>query len=243
MKYFIRAVVIVSFCFMSACNSANQASEPSVNSSAENPPEVIDQILPTQPSPELLPSATPEPTAPPAPVTLTAKVAAVAINMRSGPGTLHTVLAQYREGANVTLKGVAPGDEWAKVITEDGRTGWMSVAHLNIDGDVSALPEIPINESLVITGKVVDASGMGIAGIGIAAFYQQRRVDGTTLQNGVFYAYAPPELQGEWLISVVGVSCTSPIVDSNCRYAGTFQPQAGILLKLPQDAEVTFTYQ
>lgn len=243
MKYFIRAVVIVSFCFMSACNATNQASEPSVNSPAENPPEVIDQILPTQPSSELLPSATPEPTAPPAPVTLTAKVAAVAINMRSGPGTLHTVLAQYREGANVTLNGVAPGDEWAKVITEDGRTGWMSVAHLNIDGDVSALPEIPINESLVITGKVVDASGMGIAGIGIAAFYQQRRVDGTTLQNGVFYAYAPPELQGEWLISVVGVSCTSPIVDSNCRYAGTFQPQAGILLKLPQDAEVTFIYQ
>lgn len=243
MKRFIRAVVIVSFCFVTACNTANNGGTPAGEIVAENPPVEVVEAPPEQPSVEAAASPTPEPTVPPAPITLSAKVSAVAINMRSGPGTLHTVLAQYREGANITLNGVAPGDEWVKVITEDGRTGWMSVAHLNIEGDVSALPEIPINESLVITGKVVDASGMGIAGIGIAAFYQQRRVDGTTLQNGVFYAYAPPELQGEWLISVVGVSCTSPIVDSNCRYAGTFQPQAGILLKLPQDAEVTFIYQ
>lgn len=243
MKDFIRAVIIVSICFITACNAANQPNEPAQNSAAENPPAVIEQVLPTQPPPEQSPSATPEPTQPPAPVTLAAKVAAAAINMRGGPGTLHTVLAQYREGADVTLIGVAPGDEWVKVITEDGRTGWMSDAHLNIEGDVSALPEIPITESLVITGKVVDASGNGIAGIGVAVLYQARRVDGTTLENGVFYAYAPPELQGEWLVSVVGVSCTSAIVDANCRYSGTFQPQAGILLKLPQNAEVTFTYQ
>lgn len=243
MKDFIRAVIIVSFCFVAACSSASNGGTPAEEIVSENPPVEVVETPTEQPSAEVAASPTLEPTVPPAPVTLTAKVSAVAINMRSGPGTLHTVLAQYREGAAVTLIGVAPGNEWVKVITEDGRTGWMSDVHLNVEGDVSSLPEIPITESLVITGKVVDASGKGIAGIGMAAFYQQRRVDGTTLSNGVFYAYAPPELQGEWLVSVVGVSCTSAIVDSNCRYSGTFQPQSGILLKLPQNAEVTFTYQ
>ena len=243
MKHFIRAGLFVSFCFLAACNSVLPVNLPAATPTAEPPPQVEIQDLSTPTEAQPSPTPQPEITQPPAPVPLTAKVAAAALNMRGGPGTLHTVIAQYNEGAEVTLIGVAPGDEWVKVLTADGRTGWMSVAHLEISGEVSALPELAIHESLVITGRVVDASGKGIPGIDLAALYQQRRVDGTTLENGVFYAYAPPELQGEWVVNVVGIGCSSPIVDSNCRYAGTFQPQAGILVKLPQNADVTFIYK
>ncbi len=143
--------------------------------------------------------------------------------------------------------GTAPGREWVKVNVKDGKTGWMSVLHLTIKGDLSSLAVLPITESLVIQGKVVDASGKGVQGIDIGTTRlggaQRVRVDGKTDASGVFYAYAPPEYQGTWLAGVVGVDCKSPIVDTNCRYAGVFSPGEGIQVILPQTTEVLFTYK
>ena len=69
------------------------------------------------------------------------------------------------------------------------------------------------------------------------------RVDGISLADGTFYAYAPVEYQGTWLASVIGVDCKSPIVDANCRYAGVFEPAAGIDLTLPASSDIQFIYK
>jgi len=61
--------------------------------------------------------------------------------------------------------------------------------------------------------------------------------------DGTFLAYAPIEFQGPWISTIIGVGCTSPIVDVNCRYNGKFTPLAGINLNLPQDAEIKFVYE
>lgn len=194
-----------------------------------------------------VPTETKAPTSTPAPTTIEAEVLAATLNLRSGPSMLHGILNQYPQGTAVTLIGAAPGFEWVKVNVKDGKTGWMSVQHLTIKGDASSLAVLPITESLMIQGKVVDASGKGVQGIDIGTTRlggaQRVRVDGKTDANGVFYAYAPPEYQGTWLAGVVGVDCKSPIVDANCRYAGVFSPGEGIQVILPQTTEILFTYK
>ena len=134
-----------------------------------------------------------------------------------------------------------------KVLDKDGKTGWMSIQHLTPKGEVSSLPLLTISESLIIQGKVVDASGKGVQGIDIGTTRiggaQRVRVDGMTDANGMFFAYAPPEYQGTWLSAVVGVACDSPIVDVNCRYAGVFTPGEGVQVTLPQTTEILFTYK
>ena len=160
---------------------------------------------------------------------------------------LHDILNQYQQGDVVSVIGAAPGQQWLKILDKDSKTGWMFISHLNLKGDVAAVPVLPISESLSAVGRVVDASGKGIPGVQVALYRvggaQVVRVEGTSLADGSLYIYAPVEYQGSWLANVIGVDCTSPIVDTNCRYAGKFTPAAGISLKLPQDSEITFTYQ
>jgi hypothetical protein len=167
--------------------------------------------------------------------------------MRSGPGVLHNIINQYQKGDVVTVIARAPGDEWVKVLAKDKKTGWMLVAYLTLKQDLGLLPVYAINESLVIKGRVVNASGTGIPGVQVGVTRiggaQRVRVDGISLADGSFYAYAPVEYQGTWLASIISVDCKSPIVDVNCRYAGVFEPAAGISLTLPTAEEILFTYK
>ena len=169
------------------------------------------------------------------------------LNLRGGPSLIHNIISQYQKGEIVTLIARAPGNEWVKILTKDKKTGWMSVIHLTLKQDINMLPVFEINESLVVKGKVVDATGNGIPGIQVAVTRlggaDRVRVDGISLSDGTFYAYAPVEYQGTWLASVVGVDCTSPIVDANCRYAGVFQPTGGVNLTLPTSEDVVITYK
>ncbi len=224
-----------------------------VNGQVEStPPPAVVEVMTAQPTTELpisnpVPTNTLAPTNAPAPTTVEADILAATLNLRSGPSMLHGILNQYPQGTAVTLIGAAPGREWVKVNVKDGKTGWMSVQHLTIKGDLSSLVVLPITESLIIQGKVVDGSGKGVQGIDIGTTRlggaERVRVDGKTDVSGLFYAYAPPEYQGTWLAGVVGVDCKSPIVDANCRYAGVFSPGEGIQVILPQTTEILFTYK
>jgi hypothetical protein len=194
-----------------------------------------------------LPTQVPAPTTAPAPTLLEAEVNADNLNLRGGPSLIHNIISQYQKGEIVTLIARAPGNEWVKVLTKDKKTGWMSVIHLTLKQDINLLPVFEINESLVVKGKVVDANGNGIPGIQVAATRlggaDRVRVDGITLPDGTFFAYAPVEYQGTWLASVVGIDCKSPIVDVNCRNAGVFEPVGGVNLILPTTDEVIITYK
>jgi hypothetical protein len=176
-----------------------------------------------------------------------ATVSAETLNLRGGPSLLHNIISQYRKGDVVHLLGRAPGDEWVKAVGADNRTGWMAVTHLTLPVDVTTLPLLEINESLVARGQVVDANGNGIPGIQVALTRMggadRVRIQGTSGQDGYFYAYAPVEYQGKWLAAVIGIGCTSPIVDANCRYGGVFYPLAGIDLVLPVFTDLIITYK
>jgi hypothetical protein len=232
---------------LTGCLPGNQQipeNEPDENIAAENVP-FIPETLPTEtPNP---PTATPIPTVEPAPQVIEAEISAATLNLRSGPSMLHNIISQYQQGEIVKVLGRAPGNEWVKILAIDNKTGWMFITHLTLNQNVEILPILEITESLVVKGKVVDASGNGIPGIQVAVTRlggaQRVRVDGTSLADGTFYAYAPAEYQGTWIASVVGIDCASPIVDANCRYAGVFYPEEGINLVLPVFEEITFTYK
>lgn len=205
-------------------------------------------VVPTNTAQPPAPSPTPvTPTPIPTSQTITAEVGANLINLRAGPSMLHTILGQYTKGSAVTLLAAAPGREWLKILAADGRTGWMNIKNLTIKEDINVLPVIQINESITVTGKVVDASNKGISGIQIGVTRQgpdtSIRIDGTTGADGVFYAFAPLEYQGTWKAQILGIDCKSSIMDANCKYTGGFTPTDGIDTKLPQDTPIVFTYR
>lgn len=242
----IRLIVVLTIGLLATgCGTQTPAPTQSPNPTAESTqtPAVVPTEIPATATPETLP----EPTQQPAPLVLSAEVNAATLNMRTGPSILHDILNQYQKGDTVTLIGVAPGNQWVKILTKDNKAGWMLASHLTINGAVEALPTLPISESLVAVGKVVDSNGNGLPGIQVALTrmggLEAVRVDGISLADGTVYVYAPIEYQGTWLAGVIGVDCTSQLVDTNCRFGGKFLPADGIKLKLPQDTEILFTYQ
>jgi hypothetical protein len=241
--FIVFAIALLAIGCGTQTQAPTQEPNPTVESTQAPAAEVVSTEIPATATPEM----PPEPTQAPAPLILNATVNAATLNMRTGPSILHDILNQYQKDDTVTLIGVAPGNQWVKILTKDNKTGWMLASHLTIDGAVQSLPTLPISESLVAVGKVVDANGTGLPGIQVALTrmggVEAVRVDGISLADGTVYIYAPIEYQGTWLAGVVGVDCTSQLVDANCRFGGKFSPADGIKLKLPQDTEILFTYQ
>lgn len=243
MKFKPATLVIITGILLCACTA-----QPTQLPAANEPtiaPSATESAVPTQPEPS--PSPTPQPTETPAPVVLTAQVNVARLNLRSGPSILHDIINQYETGDSLSVIGVAPGKQWVKVIAKGDKIGWMMAAHMTLQGDLSALPVLPISESLVAVGKITTAAGEPLAGIQVGITrvggLEVVRVDGISQADGTIYVYAPVEYQGTWLASVIGVDCTSPIVDSNCRFSGKFEPVEGIPLKLPQENQINFIYR
>ena len=53
------------------------------------------------------------------------------LNFRSGPGKNYDIIGSLKNDAKLTLTGNKSG-EWIKVITEDGKTGYVSKEYVNI---------------------------------------------------------------------------------------------------------------
>lgn len=235
---------ILSGCIINSTGQTT-AGEDSFSAAIET---AVVAALPTQTTPTpALPTLTPAPADTPVPQIFEAVVAAETLNLRGGPSMLHNIISQYKKGDSVQALGRAPGNEWVKVLGKDNKIGWMYITHLTLTQAVEQLPLFMINESLVIKGQVVDASGNGLPGIQVGVTRiggaQRVRVTGISMTDGTFYAYAPVEYQGTWLAAVIGVGCTSPIVDVNCRYAGAFYPTDGVNLTLPVADDIVITYK
>ena len=86
--------------------------------------------------------------------------------------------------------------------------------------------------------KPVDGAGFAmVQGSGAS----EKRLDASSTKEGDFYLYLPAEESGEWTISMVGVYCSSSIVDTGCNFTGTFDP-AYVEISVPAKEIVEFRY-
>jgi uncharacterized protein (TIGR02594 family) len=79
------------------------------------------------------------PPAPPPAVTL--RVTATTLNLRSGPGAEHAVVAQLPNGIRVTRLEGSPDGKWVRVKTPEARVGWVSAQHVLVDDGID--PDAP----------------------------------------------------------------------------------------------------
>ena len=237
---------------LAACQLPGSVSEPTV-------PSLFSAATGTAPLPTIPPLDTATPTALPT-ATLTATqiptatplvpvrgvVNVASMNLRSGPSTLHHIVAKYTEGSPVAVVGQAPGGEWLKVEMADNRFGWMAGVFLDLDGDVLGLPVTAVSGSIIFEGRVVDASGEPVDGISVAVFRTgsdgNERGEGSSNSNGHFYLYLPDDAGSDWSAAIVGVDCKSRIMDAACSYNGRFEPESLSLTLVPEGAVFEFQY-
>lgn len=182
----------------------------------------------TETQPMIPPSETPEPT-----VTLAVTPSSTPfqsfevttavdyVNIRNNPGVIFSVKENVKLGTILEVFGQSPGGEWINVRSGSGTMGWVHHTLLQTAQDLHALPVIqPLNVQL-ISGKVLTANGQPVSGI---SFYIQLG-SGTdapftraaTDENGVFYAFLPGTVTGDWQVYFDGIECLSNLMDENCK--------------------------
>lgn len=100
----------------------------------------------TRPPATSIPESTTQPTTTSTPVQLQACVETHSLRVRSGPGTDHTMVGGLKEGDCVTVIGRNQEGTWGKARFQD-LTGWVSLAYLSLQGEVSTLAVITGQES------------------------------------------------------------------------------------------------
>jgi hypothetical protein len=157
------------------------------------------------------------------------------------------VVSKYTEGSTVKLVAREPGNQWVKVETADNRVGWMLTLMLEPQGNIHELRIGDLKSYMTIEGKITDTDGNPVDAISIAVFQKtgqvELRTDAKSTNDGLFYAYLPPDSSGIWFVGVVGIGCDSRIVDAACQYQGTFDPMTIQLPGLPPAEPITITYR
>lgn len=239
-------VLAITTLLLASCNSGAAPQPTPTLEPSPTPPPSTSTPPPDTPTPP--PSPTPLPTEPPQvsdPVAGT--IGVEFLNLRAGPSTVHEPIATYAQDTPLTILALAEGGEWAKVQMEDGAEGWMYLEFLRYTPPEYPLPVAIFTNSLVISGRVVDSNGDPIDGIAIAvgqSFGDQfLRTDALSGEDGIFRAYLPQDSSGLWLVEVVGVRCTSRIVDEECRLSGYFIVDDEVPVALPQTVPIEFVYE
>ena len=211
---------------------------------------------PTLPIPTAIPTSTatsiPTDASPPVvtasgPVTISTVVQNV--NLRTGPGVLFTVSRVMPQGTRLQVLGLTPGGEWVSVLNDEGINGWVGVNVVE-EFPVDGFPTVEPGDVKRITGRVLDANGGPVSGIGYAIQQQTAaktlRTDAKSDATGTFYAYLPQHLSGTWTVSHVSVTCTSNTMDANCNclngICGTSYPESATV-SLPASEPLTFTWK
>lgn len=160
-------------------------------------------------------------------------------NLRTEPGTVFPVSRVMARGTRLQVNGHAPGGEWIYVRTDTLIYGWVLGWLLEGWPNLPPTPMVTPQNVQLVTGTVVDLSGVPISGIGFAVTQstgaRAPRTDATTDGSGRFYAYLPPNASGQWTVSYVSVSCTSNSMDGDCNcigFCGKAEPQS-VFISLP----------
>ena len=199
-------------------------------------------------------ASTPIPTltsAPAATMTLTPPIAAGPIytftssqnvNLRTQPGVLFPVSRVLAQGSRLQVLGYAPGREWVNVLTNEGLSGWVDLDF------VQTIPQgtfqtIDPDDVQLISGRVADADGKPVNGIGFAV--GSKRTDALTDETGYFYAYLPKSLSGVWQVSYISIGSWSvaytPACSKNVADCGTAVP-GFINVNLPVSEVLNFQW-
>jgi uncharacterized protein YgiM (DUF1202 family) len=244
------AVAVLLGASLSSCGLAPRAA-PSMTPAAALPPTATATEVPPTPTETLTPSPTETPTETPF-VPFDAYIASTdAANLRVGPGYLFLILKVLRPGTKVLLLGRAPGSEWFLVQTANDLQGWVFGKLLRQDEELLHAPVVEPSDAGVIRGRVLDAAGTPMRGIG---FNVIRRLAPAEPGNPVvtdadveFYCFLPYKV-GVWTVTFNAVTSDSNVcADAKCTYytqgyQGIVEPPAADV-RLPQSDILQFTWK
>jgi uncharacterized protein YgiM (DUF1202 family) len=174
------------------------------------------------------------------------------LNVRMSPGYLFDVLMVVQPTDALSVLGKAPGGEWINVKTADGVEGWVFAELLESNVDLAQVPVREPKDVLRIKGRVLDAAGTPIQGVGFEV-KQGAEADALTNAvvtdaNGEFYSFLPTTSSGAWTVNYTETTCKSNVwSDSACStykagYTGNVTPQT-LTVNLPQASPLSFTWK
>ena len=238
-----RVLVLVLFILaLSACSKSASSVAPTATGAALTP-----GAFPS------LPALTPTVSASPTPFTpFTVKPGVDNLNVRNNPGYLFDALMMVQQTDSLTVQGKAPGGEWINVQTENGVEGWVFAQLLKSDVDLEQVPVREPKDVVVIKGRVLDAAGTPIQGVG---FEVKQGTEANAVTNvvttdaeGNFYSFLPATSSGTWTVKQTAIACKSNVwSDSTCAtykagYTGNVDPQT-LTVSLPQGSPLAFTWK
>jgi uncharacterized protein YgiM (DUF1202 family) len=197
-----------------------------------------------------LPAMTPTSSASPTPFTpFTVKPGVDNLNVRMNPGYLFDALMMVQQTDTLTVQGKAPGGEWIAVQTADGVEGWVFAELVKSDVNLEQVPVREPKEVVIIKGRVLDAAGTPIQGVGFD-IKQGTEADAATNAvstdaNGDFFAFLPATSSGMWSVTYTAIACKSNVwSDSTYKagYTGAVIPQT-LTVSLPQSGSLAFTWK
>jgi hypothetical protein len=172
-------------------------------------------------------------------------------NLREGPSTLFDIIQTYDQGISVSATGRSEDSRWVQVTIrdEDGEieSGWMAAEFLSAEKDLKTLSVVEFPDEQTIRGRAEDAEGAPIPGVSVAAILRkgelEERGESISGEDGSFLIYFPEDLSGTFDVQVVGVDCTSPIVDGLCNLSEYFKLRGRAFITIPQQEDLVFVYQ
>jgi hypothetical protein len=201
-----------------------------------------------------IPPLTPSSSSSPTPfISFAVKPAVDNLKLRLNPGFLFDALRMVHQTDTLTVLGKAPGGEWIYVQAADNAEGWVFTQLLTSTVDLKQVPVREPKDVIQIKGRVLDASGVPIPGVGFV-ISQGATPDSTsnnisnTDANGDFYSFIPANSTGVWSATYNGIACDSTVwADSTCTnyksgYTGVVIPGT-LTVNLPQAGSLAFTWK
>jgi uncharacterized protein YgiM (DUF1202 family) len=238
-----RILVLVLFVLaLSSCSKSASSTDPTATGTASTSVAFpsLAALTPTV-------STNPTPYAP-----FTVKSGVDNLNVRMSPGYLFDVLMVVQPTDALSVLGKAPGGEWINVKTADGVEGWVFAELLKSDVDLEQVSVSEPKDVLLIKGRVLDAAGTPIQGVGFDV-KQGTEADALTNAvvtdaNGEFFSFLPTTSSGAWTVTYTATACKSNVwSDSACSnykagYTGNVTPQT-LTVNLPQGSPLAFTWK
>jgi uncharacterized protein YgiM (DUF1202 family) len=240
-KVLILVLIVLA---LSACSKSASSTEATATVAAAAPTPAI---FPS------LPALTPTSSASPTPFTpFNVKPGVDNLKVRMNPGYLFDALIMVQQTDTLTVLGKAPGGEWMNIQTEGGVEGWVFAELLKSAVNLEQVPVREPKEVILIKGRVLDAFGTPIQGVGFEIKQGTETDTPTNIvltdANGDFYSFLPAGSSGTWTVTQTAVACKSNVwSDSTCAtykagYTGTVEPQT-LTVSLPQGSPLAFTWK
>jgi uncharacterized protein YraI len=106
---------------------APTATDTPIPTNTPNVATPTDTSSPPPPTPVPTPTPIPQPEA---------TVATKVLNVRSGPGTNYSRVKQVKEGERLKVTGRTGASDWLKIVTSDGKEGWVSAEFVTVNADL-----------------------------------------------------------------------------------------------------------